>query len=65
MLAEVNQLMSKGEQQLTPKEHTLLELLATLIFSTSLPISSSEPETVRSALVLPALPALQIRNILR
>ena len=31
MLAEVNQLMSKGEQQLTSEEHAQLELLTTRI----------------------------------
>jgi HTH-type transcriptional regulator/antitoxin HigA len=31
MLAEVNRLMSKGENKLTPEEHVLLELLTTLI----------------------------------
>jgi HTH-type transcriptional regulator/antitoxin HigA len=31
MLVEVNRLMSKGEDKLTPEEHVLLELLATLI----------------------------------
>ena len=31
MLEEVNRLMSKGEDNLTPEEHVLLELLTTLI----------------------------------
>ena len=33
MLAEVDKLMSKGEENLTPEEHELLELLFTLIES--------------------------------
>jgi HTH-type transcriptional regulator/antitoxin HigA len=31
MLVEVNRLMSKGEDKLSPEEHVLLELLTTLI----------------------------------